>query len=154
MFYITFVLVWCYNTTEYFPYKQDAYQKFSVLEKKVIHRIKDFIDYKGLTMRKFDLSISASDGYTQRTLKNEGSVGSDILEKIFHTYPEINPYWLLMGEGGIEQEKRSFSLACDDQEKYPTDYFEKTLLQYLDKPRIKEKIKNLLNDGEGEKNNR
>ncbi len=98
-------------------------------------------------MRKFDLSIKASDGYTQRTLKNAGSVGSDILQKIIDTYPEINPYWLLAGEEEMLRNNSSVNnLVNDAGEKYKVDYLEEMLLQYLDRPKIKEKIKNLLND--------
>ena len=112
---------------------------------KVIHRLKKFADHKGLTMRKFDFSIEASDGYTQRTLKNQGSVGSDILEKIIDIYPEINPYWLLKGEGEMLREPDSNHFAS--KETAPEyDLFEITLLQYLEKASVQEKIKSIIRD--------
>lgn len=131
------------------------YQKYSVVLEKLIHRIKKFIDYKGLSMRKFDLSISASDGYTQRTLKNEGSVGSDILENIITSYPEINPYWLLAGEGEMIRsfaEKEGNETLNEPQASYENDFFEKTLLNYLEKPSIKNKIISLINNRLKERN--
>ena len=58
-----------------------------------------FIKYSGLSARKFDLSIGASNGYTLRMSKNRASIGSDVLETILKTYPDLNVAWLLTGEG-------------------------------------------------------
>ena len=113
---------------------------------KLIHRLKQFIDYKGLSMRKFDLSIGASDGYTQRTFKNDGSIGSDLVEKIIATYTEINPYWLIAGEGEMLRSNLQNNHVLEEGGDYETDFFELSLLKYLDKPRIKEKILKIIDD--------
>jgi len=62
-------------------------------------RIKKIIDYKGLTINKFSESVEASNSYFNKVLKNNTSIGSDRLEKIIRTYPDISPEWLLTGEG-------------------------------------------------------
>ena len=66
---------------------------------KTIDRIIQFIQYKGLSARKFDMSIGASNGYTLRMKKNHASVGSDVIENIVRTYPQLNLIWLITGEG-------------------------------------------------------
>jgi len=138
------------NTTVYFPYNQYKYQIFSVVSKKLIHRVKEFLDYKNLSMRKFDLSIGLSDGYTQRTLKNKGSVGSDAIEKIIETYPEINPYWLITGNGDMttyNREEKSLNIVNENKNDLKKiDHFENLLLSYLDKPKIKAAIKDIFNE--------
>lgn len=66
---------------------------------KTIDRLMQFIKYSGLSARKFDLSIGASNGYTLRMSKNRASIGSDVLENILKAYPDLNVVWLLTGEG-------------------------------------------------------
>tara|TARA_R110000796_G_scaffold88850_6_gene192060 strand:+ start:132221 stop:132583 length:363 start_codon:yes stop_codon:yes gene_type:complete len=58
-----------------------------------------FIKYSGLSARQFDISIGASNGYTLRMQKNKASVGSDVIENIVATYPQLNLIWLITGEG-------------------------------------------------------
>lgn len=66
---------------------------------KTIDRIIQFIQYEGLSARKFDISIGSSNGYTLRMKKNHASVGSDVIESIVRTYPQLNLIWLITGEG-------------------------------------------------------
>jgi len=58
-----------------------------------------FIKQSGLSARQFDLSIGASNGYTLRMAKNRASIGSDVIENILRTYPDLNVVWLLTGKG-------------------------------------------------------
>ncbi|MEN1783997.1 MAG: hypothetical protein AAGF77_02565 [Bacteroidota bacterium] len=66
---------------------------------KTIDRIMQFIEHSGLSARKFDMSIGAGNGYTLRMKKNNASVGSDVIETIIRTYPQLNLVWLMTGEG-------------------------------------------------------
>ncbi len=81
---------------------------------KIIDRILIFIKHKNLSMRAFDTSISVGNGYTSKQVKSKASVGSDVLERIIGTYPDLNPLWLLTGDGKMvieltEDEKKSDS---------------------------------------------
>ena len=58
-----------------------------------------FIQHAGLSARQFDLSIGAANGYTLRMKKNRASIGSDVIENIVRTYPQLNVSWLITGEG-------------------------------------------------------
>jgi len=60
-----------------------------------------FIKYAGLSARQFDISIGAGNGYTLRMKKNNASIGSDVIENIIKTYPQLNVVWLLTGEGNM-----------------------------------------------------
>lgn len=72
-----------------------------------------FIQYAGLSARQFDLSIGAGNGYTLRMKKNHASIGSDVIETIIRTYPQLNLIWLMTGEGemikkNVETEVKGF----------------------------------------------
>ncbi len=66
---------------------------------KTIDRLMQFIQHAGLSARQFDLSIGAANGYTLRMKKNRASIGSDVIENIVRTYPQLNVSWLITGEG-------------------------------------------------------
>ncbi len=72
-----------------------------------------FISYAGLSARQFDISIGAANGYTLRMKKNRASIGSDVIENIVRTYPQLNVAWLITGEGEMlkgdnDQELKTF----------------------------------------------
>lgn len=74
-----------------------------------------FIKHAGLSARQFDMSIGASNGYTLRMSKNKASVGSDVIENILKTYPDLNVVWLLTGEGPMLKSQRNQDLADFDK---------------------------------------
>ena len=65
------------------------------------------IKHLNLSARQFDLSISASNGYTLRMQKNNASVGSDVIERIVKLYPQVNLVWLITGKGDMLLEEQS-----------------------------------------------
>jgi len=68
---------------------------------KIIDRILLFVYHKNLSMRAFDMSIGVGNGYTSKQSKSGASVGSDVLERIIDTYPDLNPLWLITGKGAM-----------------------------------------------------
>lgn len=77
---------------------------------KTIDRLMEFIRYAGLSARQFDMSIGASNGYILRMEKNNASIGSDVIENIIKTYPQLNVVWLLTGEGSMLKGSKPESL--------------------------------------------
>ena len=65
----------------------------------VLNRINQFIDYKGIAVSAFEKSIGMSNASLGKSLKTGGTIGADKLGSILNTYPEINLYWLVTGEG-------------------------------------------------------
>ena len=61
----------------------------------IIDRIKLIIEYKGISVRKFCIEVGIANGFFDKVK----DIGSDKLMKILNTYPDINPIWLLSGEG-------------------------------------------------------
>ena len=91
---------------------------------KTIERIDQFRQHKGISLNAFDASIGRPSGYTGKQLRSNASVGSDILETILRTYKEINPGWLISGEGKMlksEPEK-----VAEEPESYPNDTLDKS----------------------------
>lgn len=111
---------------------------------KIVDRIKLFIEYKNISLRRFDESIEMSKGYMSRQIKTNASVGSDVLVKIIDTYPELNLNWLLKGTGEMIIKD---NLVNDNENIYETpDAFIGLLLQYLDNPSVKKKIQHIIKE--------
>jgi|GEM_PF-2004224 len=70
-----------------------------------VDRIKHFIDLKGISVRKFEENVGFSNGAFASQYKNNKTIGVDKVENILRFYPEINPEWLLTGNGEILKTK-------------------------------------------------
>jgi len=81
---------------------------------KPIERISIFIHFKKITPHAFEQKIDLSNGYFSKQLKNLGSVGSDILIKIYLAYPELDILWILTGEGQMLKQAEHESQQIDD----------------------------------------
>ena len=62
-------------------------------------RLKEYIDYKELSLRAFEASIGFSNGALTSQLKPGKTIGVDKLENILRVYEELSPDWLLTGKG-------------------------------------------------------
>lgn len=62
-------------------------------------RLGQYIDAKGISYYAFENSIEASRGAISKAVKEGKSIGSNVLEKILSIYTDLNPAWLLTGEG-------------------------------------------------------
>lgn len=65
----------------------------------IVKRLKEYIDFKGISIAAFERSIGMSNASFGKSLKNNGAIGTDKLENILFEYPDISPIWLLTGEG-------------------------------------------------------
>ena len=59
------------------------------------------MDCKGIKIAAFERSIGMSNASFGKSLKNGKSIGTDKLENILSIYKDINPNWLLTGEGSM-----------------------------------------------------
>ena len=60
-------------------------------------RIKQFLDYKGISKNKFYVQTGLSVGF----LDSGNSLVVDKLKKIINTYPDLNLEWIVTGEGSM-----------------------------------------------------
>ena len=66
---------------------------------KIIDRIAHLIDKKGISIRSFEAAIGASNGLINRAAKKRTDINAEWLSKIISAFPDVNPAWLLTGEG-------------------------------------------------------
>lgn len=73
-------------------------------------RVLQFIDYKGYnekkkgkSLRTFSIEIGVSHVYFGKA----GAIGSDILEKIFLIFPDLNMDWVITGRGEMLHQKNA-----------------------------------------------
>lgn len=69
---------------------------------KPIERLGMYFKRNKIMFSTVERAIGLGNGYLSRQIKNQGSIGSDILEKICLTYPKLNTTWLLTGKGEPE----------------------------------------------------
>jgi hypothetical protein len=81
---------------------------------KPIERIAIFIHFKKISPHAFEQKIELSNGYFSKQLKHLGSVGSDILIRIYQAYPELDILWVLTGEGQMLKEEMLHSQQIDN----------------------------------------
>ena len=102
-----------------------------------------------ISLNSFDKSIGRPAGYIGKQIRSEASIGSDILETILRTYPNLSPQWLIFEEGEMLRENNSTKEFISEEPKKHygrEDYFENLLLEYLEKKPVKEKILKLINN--------
>ncbi|MEJ2585243.1 MAG: hypothetical protein P8Z38_09435 [Robiginitalea sp.] len=105
-----------------------------------------FIKYSGLSARQFDLSIGASNGYTLRMSKNRASIGSDVIENILRTYPDLNVAWLLTGEGPMLKSQREEEVLDFDKLSPEKQKEIEQIIEVKIKERQREELKDLLRE--------
>ncbi len=66
------------------------------MNKSVKDRTIEFVKYKGMTMKSFELKCGLSTGYVTSMRKG---FGTDKLNNVLTAFPELNRDWLLYGEG-------------------------------------------------------
>lgn len=113
---------------------------------KTIDRLMQFIKYSGLSARQFDLSIGASNGYTLRMSKNKASIGSDVIENILRTYPDLNVVWLLTGEGHMLKSQREEEILDFDHLSPEKQKEIEQIIEMKIKERQREELKDLLRE--------
>lgn len=68
---------------------------------KIIERIQTVIDHYGLTISSFADKIGVQRSSISHLLKGRNKPSLDFVMKVVQTYPEVNLYWLLKGEGNF-----------------------------------------------------
>jgi|SRR5699024_11138876 len=117
---------------------------------KTIDRISKIIDYKNISLNSFDKKINASNAYIGKQIRKRASIGSDVIEKIISEFPEINPVWLITGEGEMLKDASAESKTNPSKNNKEDKSEEETVrieLRYCkEMVKSKEKIINLLEE--------
>mgnify|MGYP000776248050 FL=1 len=67
----------------------------------VTEKLNEYITSKGISMYAFENSLGVSRGSISKAVKENKSIGSQVLENILSTYTDLNPDWLLTGRGSM-----------------------------------------------------
>lgn len=68
---------------------------------KPVERLNEYLKFKNLKPGSVDRIIEVGNGYIGKQIKASASIGSDILERIFLNFPDLNPAWLFTGMGNM-----------------------------------------------------
>lgn len=68
---------------------------------KAIERLMQYIEYKGLNNRTFEINNDLSNGYLGKQLLRKADLGESIIVKILDNCPDIDMEWLLTGKGSM-----------------------------------------------------
>ena len=105
----------------------------------ITKRLKQFIDYKGITKYEFHKVNGFSNGF----LDKDREIGTDKCAKILENYPEINPMWLIAGKGEMIRPKSYMteeSINAAKEGITPYGFTEKELLSKISVAAISEYI--------------
>ena len=67
----------------------------------MIQRLKQFIDYKGISVRKFEQICDINLSTIQTAITKNKTIGSDKLVKIAENFRDLNMNWLFLGAGSM-----------------------------------------------------
>lgn len=92
---------------------------------KIIERIEYYNELKELNFNQLAIAIGVSNSYFSKMVKNKGSLGEDIIKKILLFYDDINPEWLLTGQGsmlkGVNKDAPPGGIVSEPQAAYGSD---------------------------------
>ncbi|MBR9855090.1 MAG: helix-turn-helix transcriptional regulator [Algicola sp.] len=88
LFFITFILL-----------------KFTYVNSGIVSRIQTIIDQLGLSVSAFADAIGVQRSSISHLLNGRNKPSLDFVIKLVQTYPEIDLYWLLKGEGSFYKEE-------------------------------------------------
>lgn len=108
----------------------------------VKQRLKEFIEYKKISVRQFCIEIGVSPAFVSNIVK---SIQPDKIDSISKHFPELNTGWLLTGEGEMlksdySAENKDTPIRPDVKHFYYTEQGEKIDLYEAEKQAITDKL--------------
>ena len=77
------------------------------MNKEIVTRIQTVIDHLELSVSTFADEIGVQRSSISHLLNGRNKPSLDFVMKLVNTYPEVDLYWLLKGEGGFPREART-----------------------------------------------
>ncbi|RFM30204.1 hypothetical protein [Deminuibacter soli] len=85
------------------------------MTERLIDRLYRYLAYKNITAYAFEQNCGLSNGYLGKQAKGKGTIGSDILEKIYNHYFDLSLIWLITGEGSMLGENHRHAFETNDE---------------------------------------
>lgn len=73
---------------------------------KAIDRLLDYLNYKGIAPTRYEKDIGMSNGYIRTMSKRNADLGETIVNNIINNSPDLNPLWLILGQGSMLKSNR------------------------------------------------
>lgn len=75
----------------------------------MIQRLKQFIEYKGFSVRAFEQECGINLSTIGQAIRNNKAIGSDKLEKIAENFRDLDMNWLFLGVGSMIRDENLFN---------------------------------------------
>jgi len=100
---------------------------------KIVERIGEYIEFKGLKVSRVESSINVSNGTLSKPIANNKSIKTETLEKFlsFPEYSDINLQWLFTGEGSVIINERNYHIVAEEQLQYANLTHEELVYEFL-----------------------
>ena len=98
---------------------------------RLIDRLQEYLEFSQISAYAFEHSCGVSNGYLGKQLRGKGAVGSDILERIKESYPELSLVWLVSGRG-----KMLLSPPGNIHERYTAELKEEEQIYFTSKDEV------------------
>lgn len=86
------------------------------------------MNYKKLKPFTFEHVCNISNGYVNKQFKGKGTIGSDIIDKIHRSFPDLNMNWILTGKGGMIVKTDNDPVGIQRQDEAPVSAREEVVL--------------------------
>jgi hypothetical protein len=105
-------------------------------------RLTQYLEKQKITKTDFCKKFAFDYASFTQVLVETRPMGIKIVDKVHFALPKLNIHWLLYGEGPEELDEKQSNILNEPAEMYVTnnDAFEYMLLKYMDNPKIKNKI--------------
>lgn len=110
-------------------------------------RLAYYIEKQGFTRKEFCNKFSVNYNSFVQILVENRPLGINTLDQIHFALPKLNVHWLLYGQGPEEICINDVDYVNEPAEMYVSknDSFEYLLLKYMDNPKIKNKLNEIIN---------
>lgn len=81
----------------------------------VAQRLSEYIENKGISLYAFENTLAVSRGSISKAIKENKSIGSNVLENILSKFLDINPVWLMTGKGDMTFQNPTEEVVRPDQ---------------------------------------
>lgn len=78
---------------------------------KIIQRIYQYINEKGLRPAEFERMIGVSNGYISKMYTRRSDIGEGVLMQIIENCPDLNPMWLFLGTGEMHNNSSDSNIS-------------------------------------------
>ncbi|MDM1378198.1 hypothetical protein [Myroides marinus] len=121
-------------------------------------RFKKYLEYKGVKRSDFSESTDIPYNSLSSILNGNRNISSDVLEKMFTFFPELNARWLVTGNGPMEYTIASYNIDKEDsgglkssiEDNDPVGFdketTEKLLQEFIKKDEVRDAIREMINE--------